>query len=583
MIQQIVEKVPGVVPVTELEPTALFMYGKVLPVTPDSVLARTISNGADAIYRLINCGAVEDLVNDIAHDEQTQYYHDDPAVDNELRSLKAYELPRRPPLLSTPNIPPQKLPERARGRGRGRDNDRGRSRDREGDDEDYRDGQDYNEDDYYEDYEEDDSDAVHQRFMSEEEEIYNSTLQDHDSGHAYGDQDMRMLAREFVEQAGNGDQDMRQQAAPGPSLLGIAPGIPGVLGRSPGPGAAPAGPAPFMKDLDMRRSGSMLPDRDPRQKHGAGAGPGAGAAASSAGDEDIGGGDRDFRRSSRPPLLPQGMGLPGQGGLLGKFPNQAGFSVPAPKDLDYRQQAKQAAGAGDGPVRGAQSSAHYRGKDDYEDGEDMDDQDDESSTSYGRSGPSPGRAGGGYGGRWGPNGSQGGAEGEEDYDDSGAGPSPGRWGPRGRGRGHRGGGGGGGGWDNMRGGGGAGRAPGLLETPKGGKGGLLATPNMPPMPHEMQAGDDDYHGGKRRRWDDEAHGEGHEDGEDAEGGGHRGGYRGRGGRGGWGGGGGGGYSSSSRGSWSGPGSGGGGPMGRGRGRGRPGGPPRSRGRGRGRN
>lgn len=33
MIQQIVEKVPGVVPVTELEPTALFMYGKVLPVT----------------------------------------------------------------------------------------------------------------------------------------------------------------------------------------------------------------------------------------------------------------------------------------------------------------------------------------------------------------------------------------------------------------------------------------------------------------------------------------------------------------------------------------------------------------------
>ncbi|KAE8752266.1 hypothetical protein FOCC_FOCC001059 [Frankliniella occidentalis] len=109
MIQQIVEKVPGVVPVTELEPTALFMYGKVLPVTPDSVLARTINNGADAIYRLINSGAVEDLVNDIAHDETTQYFHEDPSVDHELRSIKAYELPRRPPLLSTPNIPPQKL------------------------------------------------------------------------------------------------------------------------------------------------------------------------------------------------------------------------------------------------------------------------------------------------------------------------------------------------------------------------------------------------------------------------------------------------------------------------------------------
>lgn len=75
----------------------------------DSILSRTITGGADAIYRLINSGAVEDLVNDIAHDESTQYYHEDPAVDSELRSLKAYELPRRPPLLSTPNIPPQKL------------------------------------------------------------------------------------------------------------------------------------------------------------------------------------------------------------------------------------------------------------------------------------------------------------------------------------------------------------------------------------------------------------------------------------------------------------------------------------------
>lgn len=90
-------------------------------------------------------------------------------------------------------------PERGRGRGRGRDQDRGRVRSRgshndmEDDEEDYGDGQgmqNYDEEDYYEGYEEDDSDAIHQRFMSEEEEIY-QTLGDQDSNHAFGDQDLR--------------------------------------------------------------------------------------------------------------------------------------------------------------------------------------------------------------------------------------------------------------------------------------------------------------------------------------------------------------------------------------------------------
>lgn len=61
----------------------------------------------------------------------------------------------------------------------------------------------------------------------------------------FGDKDMRA--------SGNGDQDLRQppQAAPGPSLLGIAPGIPGGLGRGPSSTA-------FMKDHDLRRSGPKL-------------------------------------------------------------------------------------------------------------------------------------------------------------------------------------------------------------------------------------------------------------------------------------------------------------------------------------
>jgi len=44
-------------------------------------------------------------MNDIAHDENTPYLHEDPTVDAELRGLEAVELPRRPPLLSTPNVP----------------------------------------------------------------------------------------------------------------------------------------------------------------------------------------------------------------------------------------------------------------------------------------------------------------------------------------------------------------------------------------------------------------------------------------------------------------------------------------------
>lgn len=59
-----------------------------------------------------------------------------------------------------------------------------------------------------------------------------------------------------MRSSGNGDKDMRPPPQPAPSLLGLAPGVPagatGILGRSP---AVPS----YMKDLDHRRAGLLLP------------------------------------------------------------------------------------------------------------------------------------------------------------------------------------------------------------------------------------------------------------------------------------------------------------------------------------
>lgn len=262
------------------------------------------------------------------------------------------------------------------------------------------------------------------------------------------------------------------------------------------------------------------------------------------------GDDQDYRRQSRQPHRPQG-------GLLGKFPAPSQFK--AGKDKDFRQSVA--------AEEGGRSSGPGRGGYDYDDGEEGTDEE----PSYSRGGRGP------YGGgRWS---SGGGDTGEEEYDESG----PGRWGGRGRGspstqsfsRGARGGGPprGTGSWDSKR-----GPSRGLLETPRGG---LLATPPIPPMHESAPDEDGSYHGAKRRRyhpeqsWDEEGASKDmdHDDVDDVDGSSHRGGYRGR--SRGWGGG----YSSTPRGSWAGS----SGPM-RGRGRGgRPGGPPRSRGRGRGRN
>ncbi|XP_071451232.1 pre-mRNA 3' end processing protein WDR33 [Hetaerina americana] len=49
------------VPLSDLQPTALIMYGKLVPVEPGSTLATAIAGGADELKRIIDSGEVEEL------------------------------------------------------------------------------------------------------------------------------------------------------------------------------------------------------------------------------------------------------------------------------------------------------------------------------------------------------------------------------------------------------------------------------------------------------------------------------------------------------------------------------------------
>ncbi|KAL1124489.1 hypothetical protein AAG570_001115, partial [Ranatra chinensis] len=69
------EQQPGVKLVKELEPEALYIYGKVLPVEPGTPLAKAISEGGERLVRYVNSGAIKELRDVIPH-----YENDDGTV-----------------------------------------------------------------------------------------------------------------------------------------------------------------------------------------------------------------------------------------------------------------------------------------------------------------------------------------------------------------------------------------------------------------------------------------------------------------------------------------------------------------------
>lgn len=67
VISHIVENTPGVLPLDKIEPSAIILYGKVLPVEPGSELEKKILEGPEALKRYIASGAIEELYDVMPH------------------------------------------------------------------------------------------------------------------------------------------------------------------------------------------------------------------------------------------------------------------------------------------------------------------------------------------------------------------------------------------------------------------------------------------------------------------------------------------------------------------------------------
>ncbi|CAH1957941.1 unnamed protein product [Acanthoscelides obtectus] len=61
VINQLVENTPGVVPLQQIAPNAIIIYGKLIPVEPGSKLEQAISDGPDALQKYIASGEIEEL------------------------------------------------------------------------------------------------------------------------------------------------------------------------------------------------------------------------------------------------------------------------------------------------------------------------------------------------------------------------------------------------------------------------------------------------------------------------------------------------------------------------------------------
>ncbi|KAK0075925.1 hypothetical protein PV325_006170 [Microctonus aethiopoides] len=101
-VNQLIETTPGAVPLNEVTPNAIILYGKMIPVEPGSKLAEAILKGNDAINKLVAAGEIEEL-RDVATNipeevhEVEDYLQDEGEID--YSKVPNIELP--PPLPSS--------------------------------------------------------------------------------------------------------------------------------------------------------------------------------------------------------------------------------------------------------------------------------------------------------------------------------------------------------------------------------------------------------------------------------------------------------------------------------------------------
>ncbi|KAG5883157.1 hypothetical protein JTB14_033408 [Gonioctena quinquepunctata] len=77
VITQIVENTPGVVPLQQIAPNAIIIYGKLIPVEPGSKLEKAIADGPDALQKFIASGEIEELHDVMPMNDEEDYLNDD--------------------------------------------------------------------------------------------------------------------------------------------------------------------------------------------------------------------------------------------------------------------------------------------------------------------------------------------------------------------------------------------------------------------------------------------------------------------------------------------------------------------------
>ncbi|KAL0130657.1 hypothetical protein PUN28_002348 [Cardiocondyla obscurior] len=100
-VNQLIETTPGAVPLNEVTPNAIILYGKMIPVESGSKLAEAIGKGTDAINKLVFSGEIEELRDIVGSpdnvDEAEEYLQDDGDID--YSKVPDVDLP--PPLPSS--------------------------------------------------------------------------------------------------------------------------------------------------------------------------------------------------------------------------------------------------------------------------------------------------------------------------------------------------------------------------------------------------------------------------------------------------------------------------------------------------
>ncbi|KAM3965896.1 pre-mRNA 3' end processing protein WDR33-like [Aphomia sociella] len=85
LTQALVESVPGAIPLQQITPSAIFIYGKLIPVEPGSKLEKAISDGPLALKKFIATGEIEELQDVMPHLED----------DADEENFQPFEYPER--------------------------------------------------------------------------------------------------------------------------------------------------------------------------------------------------------------------------------------------------------------------------------------------------------------------------------------------------------------------------------------------------------------------------------------------------------------------------------------------------------